>query len=97
MRTVWKFELPLQDAIIEVEMPKGAQILHVGKQGAERIVYLWALVESDADKETRRFRIHGTGHPLANNAGTGYNTYDTYVGTAIMLDGMLVWHVFEVK
>ena len=95
MRTVWKYALPVQDEIIEVEMPKGAEILHVDTQREQ--VCLWALVESEQEKEIRRFRIHGTGHPLANNAGTGYNTYDTYVGTSIHLDGMLVWHVFEVK
>lgn len=95
MKTVWKYILPVQDEVIELEMPQEAKILHVGTQQEQ--VCLWALVESEQEKEIRRFRIHGTGHPLANNAGTGYNTFDTYVGTTMMLDGRLVWHVFELS
>ncbi len=95
MKTVWKFPIPTQDGIIDILMPKNAEILHVADQYGQ--ICLWALVDSDAEKVIRKFRIYGTGHPLVVNAHTGYNTYDTYVGTAMQLDGKLLWHIFEVK
>lgn len=71
-------------------MPQGAEILHVGTQG-DKVVCFWALVENQNRKEIRTFTIHGTGHPLADNACA-----ETYVGTSIQMNGRLVWHVFEV-
>jgi len=78
MRTIWKFPIPVADDIFEVLMPKGAQLLHVGMDDSMTEVWLWALVETEVDKEIRRFRIYGTGHQIKPNVGTGYNTYDTY-------------------
>jgi len=94
MKTVWKFPIPIQDEVIEVPMPKDAEIVYVACQ--KEVVCLWALVETEAEKEVRKFRIYGTGHEIRPNVGTGYNTYDTYVGTAIQFGGDLIWHVFEV-
>ncbi len=85
MKTIWKFEIPVQDEISEVLMPKGAKIVHVGSQPDRRNIALWAQVDSEAKKVIRRFKVYGTGHPLM--AGT-------YVGTVLVGD-MLVWHVFE--
>ena len=72
MRTVWKFPIPVQDEIFKLLMPKDAQLLHVGMNETMDEVWLWVLVETDRKKESRFFRIHGTGHELVNNAGTGY-------------------------
>lgn len=100
MKTIWKFPIPVQDDIIEISMPKQAEIVHVAWKAGQ--LCLWAIVETESIKgyestEIRKFRVRGTGHEIKPNVNTGYNTYDTYVGTALV-DGLpLVWHVFEVK
>lgn len=85
MRSVWKFPLGVapDDQTTEVTMPEGAQIVQFARQGDEPTV--WALVDSDNPPEARRFRIFGTGHPLARGC--------RHVGT--YGEGPFVWHVFE--
>jgi len=95
MRTIWKYILNLKDDIIDIIMPKNAEILYVGNQ--DNYPCLWVLVETELEKENRKFRIYGTGHPILPNVNTPYNTYDIYVGTVITWNGKLVWHIFEVK
>ena len=96
MRIIWKYPIDVQDGIIEVLMPKDAEVIHVGTQ--YDIVCLWVIVDTERHgDETKRFRIHGTGHPLANNTGTPYSIFDTYLGTVQTCNGKFVWHIFEVK
>ena len=83
--TVWKFPLPMRD-VAEVEMPAHAKVLYVGTQGNN--AFLWALVDPDAPRKTRRFRVAGTGHTLGD--------VGAHVGAFMLLDGGLVFHVFEV-
>ena len=76
----------------DLELPTGSQILSFDIQyGVPRI---WALVDPHPNirKETRRFVLYGTGHEVAEDK------YDLmFIGTALMDDGALVWHVFEVR
>ena len=85
MKTIWKFQLSIED-IVSLEMPKGARVLHFGTQGLNPV--LWVLVDPSATVESRRFRIVGTGHEI--------NDEDTlsYIGTVMCLQG-LVFHLFE--
>ena len=83
---VWKFPLPMKD-IAEIEMPIGAEVLYVGTQGQG--AFLWARANPDAPRKTRRFRVAGTGHTLG--------TVGTYIGSFMLLDGALVFHVFEAE
>ena len=86
MRAVWKFPLgPLND-LIDVAMPVGAEIVFVGVQHGEPM--LWARVQVEAPLETRRFRVAGTGHVLADEVGP-------HVGSFMLHDGAIVVHVFE--
>lgn len=91
---IWKFAIPIQREI-ELRLPSGARILTVQLKDNE--VTLWALVNPDAEKETRHFEIYGTGHEV-HDAGNLH-----YVGTAqqpidldIGVGDVLVWHLFEV-
>lgn len=93
MMTIWKFPLAIEDGQ-DVRMPQGAQILSVGLIGDT--VFLWAMVDNEnvGPKETRKIRIHGTGHHVYK-----YNLL-TFIGTVIQpiegaLPPALVWHVFE--
>jgi hypothetical protein len=97
MLTIWKFEVPVQDNI-QIEMPKGARILSVQAQrnlAALTVgdpieqVCLWALVNPEATKEIRGFRMVGTDHPIQHSEKL------TYIGTFQMQGGALVFHLFE--
>ena len=84
--TVWKFPLPLMD-VAGVEMPGGAEVIYVGAQGEG--AYIWALVNPDAPRKTRTFRVAGTGHTIGVKVGA-------HVGSFMLLGGALVFHVFEI-
>lgn len=86
-KTIWKYELKTTD-VQQVYMPIGAEILTVQTQ-LERPC-LWALVDPQAEKETRGIMIYGTGHPVPTEPYP-----HKYIGTYQLSDGSLVFHVFE--
>ena len=87
MKTIWKYPLHLCDSQ-SIAMHAGAQVLTVQPQGSERQLQVWALVDPEADKVERFFRIYGTGHEMSDDPGH-------YVGTFQIHDGALVFHVFD--
>lgn len=69
-------------------MPRGARILSVGAQRGQ--ICLWALVDTEAPEEARCFRVYGTGRPVeVENL--------LFIGTVILGEGDLVWHIFEAR
>ena len=85
---VWKFELQLNDEVA-LKMPACAVLLHVGTQGTQ--LCLWALVDPEAPTAERRIRVAGTGHPI------DYAPVELrHVGTVLLADDRLVFHVFEI-
>lgn len=87
MRTVHKHHIPLQDEFTLL-LPAGARALSFQAQ-ADRAV-LWVLVDADAPLESRRFRLVGTRHPI------GERDLE-HVGSVQLLEGGLVFHLFEVR
>ena len=86
MKTIWKFPLE-PDGFMP--MPQGAEVLCVQVQNETPC--LWALVDPNAaEKETRVFRIYGTGHQIHEQA-----SLDNYIGTFQLQGGLLIFHVFE--
>jgi hypothetical protein len=83
MKTIWKFPLPAMRAVID--MPVGAQIVHVAKQGPGNDYCVWAIVESDNATEKRLLAAIGTGHAIPLDG--------RYIGT--WQDGPFWWHLFE--
>lgn len=83
MRSVWKFTLELSDGVQQVSMPINGDIVHFAMQGD--VPCLWAHVDPMAEKETRFFSVHGTGHPLPDDP--------VHHGTCH--HGQFVWHLFE--
>lgn len=81
MRSIWKFQLTAE----EIPMPEGAEVCTFEFQHG--IPCIWAIVDSDAPKAVRRFKIFGTGHELPTLGEC------CYVGT--QQDGAFVWHLFE--
>ena len=86
MRTVWKYNIPIQNQRGHFYIPEGGKIVHVACQ-QPHILSFWVELETDNIVESRMFVICGTGHLILANLG--------YIGTA--LDDELVWHLYEKK
>lgn len=87
MRKIFKYPLVVKGSN-HIDMPECAEILCAQIQ--DNAPYLWALIDSDAPTITRRIYIIGTGHETPDNLGR-------YIGTVQMMDGALVWHIFDAK
>lgn len=88
MLKVFKYPVKIVDHV-SIGMPEGARLLSFQCQGEQPC--LWALVDPTAKKETRNFRFVGTGHPIEESPGSL-----RFIGTAQMMGGSLIWHLFEV-
>lgn len=84
MKTVYKYTIPFLDEAV-LELPIGAEVLSVGTQHEQ--LMLWARIDTESTHTTvkRRFRVVGTGHPEA---------VGRFIGTVLFRDGTLVFHVF---
>lgn len=93
-RKIFKYEVPIDDAVHALSMPRNARIVHVeaqtksltpGNYLAARCTF-WAEVDPDARIVTRRFQAFGTGQEIAGG---------TYRGTVLI--GPLVFHLYEME
>lgn len=87
MQTIWKYVVPEGRDYFSMLLPKEAKILTLQMQND--VLCLWALVDQINETERRNFRMFGTGHPFDMREGF------TYIGTFQLLDGKLVFHMFE--
>jgi hypothetical protein len=69
---------------VEVDLPYGAQILHVNAQ-REKELCLWAIVETENPTEKRKFRIIGTGRPVKPKGLK-------YIGSVLLYMAEIVFH-----
>lgn len=84
MKVIWKFTLELE-GYQDVEMPAGAEVLHVAAQ--DNTPCVWALVDPKALRVPRRFLLCVT--------GTSPNGEGKHVGTFLLYGGAFVGHVFD--
>ena len=87
MKTIWKYELRIED-IQKLEMPKESKILSVQMQHSTPCI--WIQCDNSNDMETRNFHTFGTGNPLPNDIDNF-----TYIGTYQINSGVIIFHVFE--
>ena len=88
MLKVFKYPLAITDRQ-KIHLPRGARILSF--QSPRGQPFIWALVDPEATAWiSRRFRLVGTGHPIEDTGGL------SYIGTVVMWEGALVWHLFEI-
>jgi len=85
MKSIWKFPIDLLDRQ-EISLPSDARILCVQTQSG--LPFMWAKVDTEAQKEKRTFRLIGTGHPIEDDSLS-------YIGTFQIYNGSLVFHLFE--
>ncbi|MEX0598907.1 MAG: hypothetical protein WD512_20655 [Candidatus Paceibacterota bacterium] len=87
MKRIFKYPIPVNDKIT-LELPIGSDILTVGIQKGEPVI--WALINTQAKINTiRHLELYGTGMEVPAERH--------YIGTFQMLNGGLVFHLFEVK
>lgn len=90
MITVFKYPLEPIDSQI-LDLPVGAKILTAQLQYGQ--LCLWCEIDTTQPVFPRIFRIYGTGHAIIlPDVGSGLK----YIATAQDLNGVLVWHVYEV-
>ncbi len=83
--TIWKAQLA-NVAVQEIEVPEGSELLCArGKHG---VICVWYRCDPAAPKTRRKIAIVGTGQGAPGAEGR-------YLGTAFLLGGDLVFHVFE--
>lgn len=80
---VYKYELQT-DKENEIEMPRGAKIIHCHEQGNK--AHIWVSFESEEFKDARKF--------IAMVSGIDFGGGD-YVGTCHLDNGKFVNHIFE--
>lgn len=83
---VFKYEIPL-DEEFTLQLPVGARILSFQVQDGQPMI--WALVNVHAPFESRQFLLCGTGHKINEDR------IQSYIGTIQLLEGKLVFHLFE--
>ena len=86
MKTIWKFKLEIEK-LQKLEMPKKAEIIAVKTQN--ETPFLWAVVDTEAQKETRTFEIVPTGSAIESKK-------HDYLSSLFYMKDSLVQHVFEV-
>ena len=90
MMKVFKCSIGVTD-FQSVTLPKNAEILTVQVQFGKPCI--WALVNPENKPEERKLRLVGTGHDISDDEARKLR----YIGTFQMHDGLLVYHLFEVK
>lgn len=88
-KVIYKYQLKVLGRN-EVNMPKGAEILHMEIQGG--VPCIWALVDLKEEQVSRSFDIYMTGQKIRDNP---IKYIDTYIDTYMYKN--LVCHVFEVE
>lgn len=90
MKTIHRFEVPLDGQVHEFELnagTAGSPVAVANGQWGHGIEF-WAVVDNEHHTTARRFTIVGTGHELPKGAA--------YVGTAPRTHDGFVWHLVEV-
>ena len=89
MKTIYKYPAHFYGHF-DLEMPKGAQILTIDTQ--EEAPYIWAIVDTNAPKEMRKFNMMKTGYPIPKEETLNY------IGTfqECRPDVEFVGHLFEI-
>ena len=85
---IFKYEIPITDEVIVMELPENSALCDVNNQGDK--IYMWFVVDVHVKLVKRYFKIIGTGHQITGIEGL------CFLRTVHMPNG-LVWHIFEVR
>lgn len=93
-KVIWKYDTLVGGTFKEsftLEMPKGAEIVTVQIDQKNNHPTIWAIVDPNAELETRYFELFGTGFPIYDDIGIERK----YIGTYQYQNGEFVGHIFE--
>lgn len=85
---VFKYEIPITDEVIQLDLPENSNLCDVHNQGDK--IYMWCIVDMHTKIKKRYFKIVGTGHQIRGIENL------SFLRTVHMPNG-LVWHIFEVQ
>lgn len=68
-RVIYKYQMPVLEQF-EMTLPQGAEIIRIEDQGG--MFWLWAVVNTNALNETRRFRAFKTGAKIPDGLNLQY-------------------------
>jgi hypothetical protein len=85
---IYKYVLPSERKVVELDMPEGAAILHV--DSVNDAVTLWARVKPNMPLVKRRISVIGQGEDFDVPTALGL-----FVGVAVTLNGTAPWFVFD--
>lgn len=88
MKEIWKYEIPVED-YPKIEMQVDAVILKFDAQYEKPCI--WCLVDTEAGRETRKFRFAGTGHEITESMDKL-----NFIDTCQLHDEQLIFHLFEI-
>lgn len=88
MLTIWKKVLDVADEQV-IRVPRGAEMLHAGLQRGHFCVWYLCDPDPEVPPEERSIRICGTGHEVPDGPLR-------HLGTLLLSNDQLVFHVFEV-
>lgn len=86
MRRIFKYELTIEDVQV-IESFTSFEPLSVKVQNGKPVLY--AIVDDETEAQKVRIRTHGTGFAVEP-----YTSKNEYVGTYLLQEGALVFHVF---
>jgi len=87
MKTIHKISLLIED-VRTYDLPEGAVILSVAEQHKQLMMWYMFDHQSASRVTPRQIRIYGTGHQIDQENLV-------FIGTALMFNGSIVYHVFE--
>ena len=85
MKTVHKFQL--SPGLTTIGLPEGAKVLHVAEQYTN--VCIWVELDVGEAPLNRCFYTVPTGGEVPHD-------YKRFIGTVLMMNGCLVYHIYEV-
>lgn len=88
MKAIYKYRLPFMEKS-KVSMPEGANIIRV--DGLDGAIWLWAVVDTEAQIVDREFELYKTGGEMPNDI----DVYTYHGCGAIFVQMELMMYVFE--
>lgn len=85
MTVVYK-QMLITASVQNIDVPVGAEFLHAAAQRDN--IYVWYRCQEGAPRESKTIAVVGTGHPAPPIDEA------RYLGTAQLMGGELVFHVF---
>ncbi len=89
-KVIWKHELEKTDRQT-IRIPRGAKLLSAREQNGDAVC-VWFECDPNVEVEGRDILIFGTGNPIPKFQMC---PDPRYLGTAVLMGGRLVLHVYE--